>query len=54
MLFFLPSLIFWTADVSKEAIMMFALGLTAYGAAKILARRRGDSCWSCPGWPSAC
>ena len=41
LLFFLPSLIFWTADVSKEAIMTFALGLCAYGAAKILARRRG-------------
>ena len=41
LLFFLPSLIFWTADVSKEAIMTFSLGLCAYGAAKILARRRG-------------
>lgn len=41
LLFFLPSLIFWTADVSKEAIMSFSLGLCAYGAAKILARRRG-------------
>ena len=27
LLFFLPSKIFWTADVSKEAIMMFALGM---------------------------
>ena len=41
LLFFLPSLIFWTADVSKEAIMTLSLGLTAFGAAKILARRRG-------------
>ncbi len=41
LLFFLPSLVFWTADVSKEAIMTFSLGLCAYGAAKILARRRG-------------
>ena len=41
LLFFLPSLIFWTADVSKEAIMSLSLGLCAYGAAKILARRRG-------------
>jgi len=41
LLFFLPSLIFWTADVSKEAIMTLSLGLAAYGAAKILARRRG-------------
>jgi hypothetical protein len=49
MLFLLPSLIFWTADVSKEAIMMFALGLTAYGAAKILARRRGGFVLLVPG-----
>jgi hypothetical protein len=41
LLFFLPSLIFWTADVSKEAIMTLSLGLAAFGAAKILARRRG-------------
>jgi hypothetical protein len=41
LLFFLPSLIFWTADVSKEAIMTLSCGLAAYGAAKILARRRG-------------
>jgi ABC-type multidrug transport system fused ATPase/permease subunit len=49
MLFLLPSLIFWTADVSKEAIMMFALGLTAYGAAKILARRPGGFVLVVPG-----
>ena len=41
MLFFLPSVIFWTADVSKEAIMMLSIGVTAYGAAKVLARRPG-------------
>jgi hypothetical protein len=41
LLFFLPSLIFWTADVSKEAIMTLSLGLAAFGAAKILARQRG-------------
>jgi len=41
LLFFLPSEIFWTADVSKEAIMMLALGLVSYGAAKFLARRPG-------------
>ena len=41
LLFFLPSLIFWTSDVSKEAIMTLSLGLAAFGAAKILARRRG-------------
>jgi hypothetical protein len=41
LLFFLPSLIFWTSDVSKEAIMTLSLGLAAFGAAKILGRRRG-------------
>jgi hypothetical protein len=41
LIFFLPSLLFWTADVSKEAIMTLSLGLLAYGAAKILARRPG-------------
>ncbi len=49
LLFFFPSLIFWTADVSKEAIMMFVLGLTAYGAAKILARKRGGFTLVVPG-----
>jgi hypothetical protein len=41
MLFLLPSLLFWTSDVSKEAVMMLALGVTSLGAARILARRRG-------------
>ena len=38
LVFFFPSLLFWTADVSKEAIMLLALGLTAYGMARVLAR----------------
>lgn len=42
MLFFLPSLLFWTSDVSKEAIMMLALGVATLGTARVLARvRRG-------------
>ena len=41
LMFFLPSLLFWTADVSKEAIMTVSLGLVSYGTAKILARRSG-------------
>jgi hypothetical protein len=40
LLFFLPSLIFWTSDVSKEAIMTISLGIAAYGAARVLARQR--------------
>jgi hypothetical protein len=43
--FFLPSLMFWTSDVGKEALMVFLLGLTAYGCAMILARRGGAKYW---------
>jgi hypothetical protein len=39
LVFFLPTLLFWTSDVSKEAIMTFLLGLTSYGCARILAHR---------------
>ncbi len=49
MLFFLPSLIFWTADVSKESLMMLSLGLVAYGGAKIFSRRRGGFMLLIPG-----
>jgi hypothetical protein len=45
LIFFLPSLIFWTADVSKEAIMLFLLGLLTYGCAQLLARRGGFRPW---------
>jgi hypothetical protein len=45
LIFFLPSLIFWTADVSKEAIMLFLLGLLTYGCAQILARQGGFRAW---------
>ena len=45
LIFFLPSLIFWTADVSKEAIMLFLLGLLTYGCALILARRGSYRAW---------
>jgi hypothetical protein len=38
MAFLLPSLLFWTADISKEAIMTFALGVAAYGVARVLMR----------------
>jgi len=41
LIFFLPSLIFWTADVSKEAMMQVSLGLCAYGIAKVLRRVPG-------------
>jgi hypothetical protein len=40
LIFLFPSLLFWTADVSKEAFMMFGLGLTAYGIALVLVGQR--------------
>ncbi len=49
MLFLMPSLIFWTADISKESLMMFSLGLIAFGAAKFLARKRGGFVLVVPG-----
>ena len=45
LIFFLPSLIFWTADVSKEGIMMFLIGVLTYGCAKVLARQGGFGPW---------
>ena len=53
LLFFLPSMIFWTADVSKEAIMMLSLGVLAYGAPRSWRGDAVDSPWSSWGWPSA-
>jgi len=41
LLFFLPTLVFWTSDVSKEAIMTFLLGPLSYGCARILTHRGG-------------
>jgi len=41
MLFLLPSLLFWTSDVSKESVMMLALGVTSFGLARVLGRERG-------------
>jgi hypothetical protein len=41
MIFFLPSILFWTAGVSKESIMYASLGIAAYGAARILRNRPG-------------
>ncbi len=49
MLFLMPSLIFWTADISKESLMMLALGMISFGAAKFLARTRGGLVLVVPG-----
>lgn len=37
----LPSLIFWPSSIGKEAWLMFFVGVTALGAAKLFARRHG-------------
>jgi hypothetical protein len=36
LVFFLPSLVFWPSSIGKEAWMMFALGIAAYGVAQAL------------------
>lgn len=37
---FLPSLVFWPASIGKEAWMILALGICAYGAALVFGRSR--------------
>lgn len=41
LVFFLPSLLFWPSSIGKDAWMTFTLGITAYGAARLLTRQRG-------------
>ncbi|MFD8699220.1 hypothetical protein [Kitasatospora purpeofusca] len=41
LVFFLPSLLFWPSSIGKDAWMMFCLGLTTYGTARLLDRRFG-------------
>jgi hypothetical protein len=36
LLFFLPTMVFWPSAIGKEAWMVFALGIAAYGAARAL------------------
>jgi hypothetical protein len=38
LLFFLPTMVFWPSSIGKEAWMVFALGIAAYGAALTLTR----------------
>ena len=35
-LFFMPSLLFWPSSIGKDSIMVFSLGLAAYGGARLL------------------
>jgi hypothetical protein len=41
MIFFLPSMIFWPSSIGKEAWMTLALGMVAFGGAKLLQHERG-------------
>lgn len=43
LLFFLPSMLFWPSSIGKEAWMTLVLGITTYGSALLLQRRRGAS-----------
>ena len=43
LLFLLPSMLFWPSSIGKEAWMTLVLGITTYGCALVLARRRGAS-----------
>jgi hypothetical protein len=40
LLLFLPSLLFWPSSIGKEAWMLFALGVAAFGAARIFTAKR--------------
>jgi hypothetical protein len=41
LLFFLPSLVFWSSSIGKEPWMTLSLGICAYGSARLLTDRRG-------------
>ena len=40
LVFFLPSMLFWSSSIGKEAWMTLALGLAAYGAARLFTHQR--------------
>jgi hypothetical protein len=39
LLFFLPSILYWPSSVGKDAWMLFAIGLAAYGVARVFTGR---------------
>lgn len=41
LIFFLPSLLFWPSSIGKEAWICLALGVCAYGSARVLTGARG-------------
>lgn len=38
LVFFLPTMVFWPSSLGKEAWLVFTLGITTYGAARVLRR----------------
>ena len=40
LVFFTPTMVFWPSSIGKEAWLVFALGVAAYGAARVLRRAR--------------
>ena len=53
MILFLPSLLFWTAGISKETLMIMSLAVCSYGAARILPIDPAGHCSLPLGWASA-
>jgi hypothetical protein len=41
LLFLWPSLVLWPSSIGKEAVMLFSIGLTVLGAARLFRRRSG-------------
>jgi hypothetical protein len=39
--FLLPTMLFWTSAIGKDAWILFTLGMGAYGAARLMERKRG-------------
>src|SRR5262249_48883686 len=41
LIFFWPSLVFWTSSISKDGWLLFSMGLASLGVARVLTRQRG-------------
>jgi hypothetical protein len=41
LIFLWPTMIYWPSSIGKEAIMLFSVGLTSLGAARLFTRHRG-------------
>jgi hypothetical protein len=41
LVFFLPSLLFWSSTIGKDTWMVLTLGIASYGVARVLTHRRG-------------